>query len=193
MSLHLLLSVCCAGLAIGLWQQPRLRALALGPAGFAIWQAHCAFTAARRHKALVVLRLGGFARDIHAFCRGWLITGQVGSGKTAAAINTMLWQVSRYVPGWGGVCVDDKGVYWETLSAMLRQLGRESDLILLQVRPYGALADWKPAHRFNFLALPHLPYSAKAKLVCPRRFRANIAARNACGKGVERRKQPAQP
>jgi len=100
------------------------------------------------------------------FCRGWLITGQTGTGKTSAAINTMLWQVSRNCPRWGGVCVDDKGLYWETLSTMFRQLGREQDLILLQVRPADAPTDWKPAHTFNFLDNPHLPYSAKAKIVC---------------------------
>jgi hypothetical protein len=103
---------------------------------------------------------------MYSFCRGWLITGQVGTGKTVAAINTMLWQVSKNCPTWGGICVDDKGLYWETLSPMLGQLGRSSDLILLQVRPEGAGADWKPTHRFNFLENPHLPYSAKAKIVC---------------------------
>jgi hypothetical protein len=101
-----------------------------------------------------------------SFCRGWLITGQVGTGKTVAAINTMLWQVSKNCPTWGGVCVDDKGLYWETLSPMLGHFDRASDLILLQVRPEGAGGDWKPTHRFNFLDNPHLPYSAKAKIVC---------------------------
>ncbi|MEO6876093.1 MAG: type IV secretion system DNA-binding domain-containing protein, partial [Opitutaceae bacterium] len=100
------------------------------------------------------------------FCRGWLITGQIGTGKTSGAINAMLWQVSRSCPTWGGVCVDDKGLYWETLRQMFRQLGREQDLILLQVRPVDAEADWKPAHTFNFLDNPDLPYSAKAKIIC---------------------------
>jgi len=79
-------------------------------------------------------------------------------------LNTMLWQVSKNCPTWGGLCVDDKGLYWETLSEMLAQLGRSSDLILLQVRPENAAPDWRPAHRFNFLDNPHLPYSAKAKI-----------------------------
>lgn len=87
-------------------------------------------------------------------------------GATGDAINAMLWQVSKNCPTWGGVCVDDKGLYWETLAPMLRQLGREQDLILLQVRPADAPSGWKPAHTFNFLDDPHLPYSAKAKIVC---------------------------
>ena len=131
---------------------------------FAVWQMHCSSGNRRRPKP--VLRLGGFEWDLHAFCRGWLITGQTGSGKTLAAINRMLWDVSTNCPTWGGVCVDDKGVYWETLSAMLRNLGREDDLILLQVRPEGAASDWQPAHRFNVLENPYLPYSAKAKMIC---------------------------
>ena len=49
---------------------------------------------------------------------------------------------------------------------MLAHLGRASDLVLLQVRPENAGAEWQPAHRFNFLDNPHLPYSAKAKIVC---------------------------
>jgi hypothetical protein len=67
---------------------------------------------------------------VEDFCRGWLITGQVGTGKTSGAINTMLWQVSKNLHTWGGVCVDDKGLYWETLQKMMRHLQREQDLML---------------------------------------------------------------
>ena len=96
----------------------------------AAWQLVCAASASSR-KPPTVLRLGGFEWDLFTFCRGWLITGQTGSGKTLAAINRLLWQISRNCPNWGGVCVDDKGVYWETLSSMLHNLGRAEDLILL--------------------------------------------------------------
>lgn len=134
-------------------------------AGLAVWQVYCAISQ-RRRSSPVVLHLGGLAWSMDDFCRGWLITGQTGSGKTAGAINTLLWQVSKNCPRWGGVCVDDKGVYWETLTEMFRHLGRADDLVLLQVRPEGAPAGWKPAHTFNFLETPYLPWSAKAKIVC---------------------------
>jgi hypothetical protein len=138
-----------------------------GFAGLAVWQIYCAATQPRRSPlSPVVLRLGGLIWRMDDFCRGWLITGQTGSGKTQAAINTMLWQVSTHCPTWGGVCVDDKGVYWETLRDMFRHLGRSDDLILLQVRPDDAPVDWKPTHTFNFLDNPHLPWSAKAKIIC---------------------------
>jgi hypothetical protein len=113
-----------------------------------------------------VLKIGGLTWTKDDFCRGWLITGRTGTGKTTAAINQMLWQVTKNCPKWGGVCVDDKGLYWETLSTMFRKLGREQDLILLQVRPEGSGPEWKPQHTFNFLDEPRLHDSAKAKIIC---------------------------
>jgi hypothetical protein len=167
MMLHLPLAILSAVAGILLWPNSGpIQSLAFGFAVLSLWQCYCAFTSMRRPSLSVILRLGGFAWVLEDFCRGWLITGQVGTGKTSAAINTMLWQVSKNCPSWGGVCVDDKGLYWETLQNMLRHLGREKDLILLQVRPIGATADWKPPHTFNFLDNPHLPWSAKAKIVC---------------------------
>lgn len=167
MLLNLILSVCSAGAALALWAQAgpgRMGAFVFGL--LSLWQLHSAASHRPSPSPPVILRLGGFSWDIYSFCRGWLITGQVGTGKTAGAINTMLWQVSKNCPTWGGICVDDKGLYWETLSSMLGHLGRASDLILLQVKPDNAGPDWQPAHRFNFLDNPHLPYSAKAKIIC---------------------------
>lgn len=162
---NLLICLCSGCAAVVFWTRgPAGRALAFCFGGLFVWQIYCAIC--RRPTGPVILELGGFRWDLFSFCRGWLITGQVGTGKTAGAINTMLWQVSKNCPGWGGLCVDDKGLYWETLSEMLGRLGRASDLILLQVRPEAAGPDWRPAHRFNFLDIPYLPYSAKAKIIC---------------------------
>lgn len=167
MVVNLFLAVGSAWVALVLWPGSLVaRGLAGGFAVLSLWQLYCAVTGSPRTASPVVLRLGSFVWCMEDFCRGWLITGQIGTGKTVAAVNTMLWQVSQNCPTWGGVCVDDKGLYWETLSAMLRHLGRDQDLILLQVRPENAPADWKPTHTFNFLDDPHLPYSAKAKIVC---------------------------
>lgn len=163
---NLILAVGSAWAALVLWpHEGTARAFGEGFALLSLWQLYCAATRARRTSRSVV-RLGGFGWSVEDFCRGWLITGQIGTGKTTGAINRMLWQVSQNCPTWGGVCVDDKGLYWETLSPMFRQLRRERDLILLQVRPPDAPANWSPAHTFNFLDNPHLPYSAKAKIVC---------------------------
>ena len=164
--LNLLLSLGSAGVAVAAWRLDPSHATAIAFGLLGVWQLYCAVTVKPPTRPPVILRLGGFSWDIFSFCRGRLITGQVGTGKTVAAINTMLWQVSKNCPNWGDVCIDDKGVYWETLSAMLKKLGRSADLVLLQVRPENAPPDWKPTHTFNFLDNPHLPYSAKAKIVC---------------------------
>lgn len=167
MVLNLVLAVGSVWIAIALWWGSAVaRGVAVGFVLLSFWQLYCAATNSRRPASRIVLRFGGFAWRMEDFCRGWLITGQVGTGKTSAAINAMLWQVSKNCPNWGGVCVDDKGLYWETLVPMFRRLGREHDLVLLQVRPTDASADWRPVHTFNFLANPHLPFSAKAKIIC---------------------------
>ena len=75
----------------------------------------------------VIVRLGGLSWTREDFCRGWLITGDTGSGKTRSGITPLLYQVFKNEPGWGGVCIDDKGLYWETLSEMaahFHQIGR---------------------------------------------------------------------
>lgn len=113
-----------------------------------------------------IVQLKGFKWDMDSFCRGWLITGMTGSGKTTAAINYLLWQVSKHSPNWGGVCVDEKGLFWETLVTLFQKQGKAEDLILLKVRPDGAAANWQPLHRFNVLNIPGVPFSAHAKAIC---------------------------
>ena len=61
--------------------------------------------------------------------------GRTGSGKTQCAINSITYQVFQNVPYWGGVCLDQKGLYWEILVKMAAHFGRENDLVLLQTRP----------------------------------------------------------
>jgi type IV secretory pathway TraG/TraD family ATPase VirD4 len=132
----------------------------------------CLFTAVlliiqhlRRSTKRVVVRLGGFTWTRDDFCRGWLITGDTGSGKTRSGITRLLYQVFRNEPTWGGLCIDDKGIYWETLSQMAKHFGREDDLILLQVRPDGAASTWQPRHTYNLTSDRSIPFSTFAKAV----------------------------
>lgn len=163
-NLFLAIVSACGGLALWLSRTPA-RAFALACGLLSVWQLYSAM-AVRRQRSPVILRLAGFSWTIEDFCRGWLITGETGSGKTLGGINTMLWQVCRNCPNWGGVCVDDKGLYAHTLATMLDRVGRADNLIVLEVRPDGAAADWQPRHTLNFLEDPYLPYSGKAKIVC---------------------------
>ena len=119
----------------------------------------------RKPKSRVVVRLAGFSWTRGDFCRGWLITGDTGSGKTRSGITPLLFQVFQNEPTWGGLCIDDKGLYWETLSQMAKHFGREDDLILLQVRPDGAASSWRPRHAYNLTSDRSIPYNTFAKAV----------------------------
>ena len=122
-------------------------------------------TSKRVPKRRTVVRLAGFTWAREDFCRGWLITGDTGSGKTRSGITPLLFQVFSNEPTWGGLCIDDKGLYWETLSAMAKHFGREDDLILLQVRPEGAPHSWQPRHTYNLTSDRSIPFSTFAKAV----------------------------
>jgi type IV secretory pathway TraG/TraD family ATPase VirD4 len=113
----------------------------------------------------IIVRLKGFVWTREDFCRGWLITGDTGSGKTRSGINQLLFQVFTNDPKWGGLCIDDKGVYWETLVEMAKHFHRENDLILVQIKPDNPPDDWKPTHTFNLISDPSIPYSTYAKFI----------------------------
>jgi type IV secretory pathway TraG/TraD family ATPase VirD4 len=119
----------------------------------------------RRPKKQIVVRLAGFTWTRDDFCRGWLITGDTGSGKTRSGITRLLCQVFQNEPTWGGLCIDDKGIYWETLSRMARHFGREDDLILLQVRPDEAASTWQPRHTYNLTSDRSIPFNTFAKAI----------------------------
>jgi hypothetical protein len=112
-----------------------------------------------------IVKLKGLHWTREDFCRGWLITGDTGSGKTRSGITQLLYQVFKNEPLWGGLCIDDKGVYWETLKEMAAHFHRQDDLILLQVRPETAPGDWKPTHTYNLLSNRQIPFSTYAKFI----------------------------
>ena len=126
---------------------------------FAAWL----LLAPRRRRC--VARLGGLTWNRSQFCRGWLITGDTGSGKTSSGINQLAHQVFQNEPSWGGLCIDEKGVYWETLTAMARHYDREHDLIHLQIRADESDPQWAPQHRYNLTGDRTIPSSTYAKFV----------------------------
>src|SRR6266516_1434709 len=118
-----------------------------------------------RPKRRIVVRLKGLTWRRNQFCRGWLITGDTGSGKTSSGINQLAHQVFKNERTWGGLCIDEKGVYWETLSAMTRHYGSEHDLVHLQIRTDLADPHWTPPHRFNLTGDRSIPSTTYAKFV----------------------------
>jgi Type IV secretion-system coupling protein DNA-binding domain len=128
--------------------------------------ASAAWLALRRgSNSLPIVKLAGLLWTRADFCRGWLITGDTGSGKTRSGITPLLYQVFQNEPGWGGLCIDDKGLYWETLCEMARHFGRENDLVLLQVRPDAAPPNWQPKHTYNLTSDRSIPYNTFSKAV----------------------------
>jgi len=112
-----------------------------------------------------VARLGGLTWSRNQFCRGWLITGDTGSGKTSSGVNQLAHQVFQNEPTWGGLCIDEKGVYWETLAGMARYYCRAHDLVHLQIRSDDTNAHWTPPHRFNLTGDRSIPFMTYAKFV----------------------------
>jgi hypothetical protein len=120
---------------------------------------------APRRRNNYVARLGGLIWKRNQFCRGWLITGDTGSGKTSSGINQLAHQVFQNEPNWGGLCIDEKGVYWETLAAMAKQYNRENNLIHLRIGNDPADANSQPSHRFNLTGDRSIPFMTYAKFV----------------------------
>ena len=117
-----------------------------------------------RSRTRISASLAGFHWNRNDFCRGWLVTGDTGAGKTFA-INALLHSVFQNEPDWGGLCCDEKGIYYESLLTMANRYGREPDLLLLQTRPDHASEDWTPAARFNLLSDETIPWSTYATVI----------------------------
>jgi hypothetical protein len=117
-----------------------------------------------RSRTRISASLVGFHWNRNDFCRGWLVTGDTGAGKTFA-INALLHSVFQNEPDWGGLCCDEKGIYYETLLTMANRYEREQDLLLLQTRPDHASENWTPSARFNLLSDVTIPWSTYATVI----------------------------
>jgi hypothetical protein len=66
-------------------------------------------------KKPIVLELAGMKWTREDFCRGWLITGATGCGKTASIMMRILFGLCTHAPEWGGMALDDKGLFYRIL------------------------------------------------------------------------------
>lgn len=113
----------------------------------------------------VVLRFGNLTWTKHEVCRHVLITGDTGSGKTTSGLQPILVQLTKSIPGWGGLVLGVKGDEHRFISELARHHGRTPDVIHLQVRPPDASTKWKPPHRYNLVGDHSLPWMTHAKAV----------------------------
>ncbi len=121
-------------------------------------------------KRKIVCKLKGFAWDSNDFCRGWLITGKTGSGKTSGAIMHLMRQIflrcdgnPKGIPKWGGVAVDQKGDFWEIVEGFAKAFRRENDLVMLKTRRNEK--DSPPHYKFNLLSYKGVTRATYAQLV----------------------------
>ena len=154
-----------AGLVAGWgWFFGPLLRINLFPAAFLVLLLAFISAPPRRKRADIVMRLAGLSWSLNDFCRGWLVTGAVGSGKTQG-LTRMLHSICTYQADWGGLGCDEKGLWHEVVSGIARTHRRQEDLILLQTRPKDAGPDWIPPGRFNLLSDPETPAELYATLI----------------------------
>ncbi len=119
-----------------------------------------------RRKRDVVLRLWGHEWTREEFCCHFLITGATGTGKTSRALIPIIHGVRKKRPSTGVLAIDSKGVLWQPLSAVARDLGQEGDLRLIRVRPPEVpREEWTPPLRMNVLADRSIPWTTYAKIL----------------------------
>lgn len=162
----MLLAFTSAGAALGFYAYTIPPYAHAGAAVFGLFALYCTTLKIDASPAApVIVRMNGLKWTLEQFCRNWLIIGDTGAGKTSSGINNLLFQVSQNAPGWGGLCIDEKGLYWQTLRDMAAHFSRQDDLILLQVLPSPSLANWQPPHRFNLTGDRSIPFTAYSKAV----------------------------
>jgi Type IV secretion-system coupling protein DNA-binding domain len=115
-------------------------------------------------KEPVVCRLAGYSWSINDFCRGWLITGDTGSGKTFALRRVMheVFKNTKRRP-WGGLVIDEKGDEVRALVEIAEHYRRSNDVRLLETRPDEAPSYWTPKEKFNLLYDFRIPAPTYAK------------------------------
>src|SRR5262249_33506562 len=106
------------------------------------------------------LSVGGLCWHLEDYCAGWLITGGTGTGKTRSGLMRLLHETFRCYPSWGGLVVDDKGHFHETVQQTARHFKREADMILLR-----SAENTRPAHRFNLTGNRLIPAETYARMV----------------------------
>jgi hypothetical protein len=113
------------------------------------------------HGGPVVLRLGGLSWTDGGFRARLAYHRPHGLGKTQSAIKGITFQIFQNVKNWGGICLDQKGLYWETVSGETKNSYRlashtshSQPVVLDEIGPFlqAATPSRLPIPRCRFLA-----------------------------------------
>jgi hypothetical protein len=96
----------------------------------------------------ITAKIAGVVIREDSFRTNFWVKGATGSGKNTSAIATLAHEVFKRNRTFGALILDIRGDFSEEMTAIAANYGRSSDLILLEVRPDGAL-DWTPKQRLN--------------------------------------------
>jgi len=136
--------------------------------GFACLLAWSYWTGVREASSMspVVMRLLGIPFTWEDICAHIVIIGRSGCGKTVGALKSILIQLVKNVPNWGGVILDEKGDFHEMLAAIWLAQGKSDRLVILRVPlPDEAAKIDTPAVRVNLIGDKSIPWSTYAQLV----------------------------
>ncbi|HJO92502.1 MAG TPA: type IV secretion system DNA-binding domain-containing protein [Victivallales bacterium] len=111
----------------------------------------------------VVLILGGISWKLREFCRGWIVTGDTGSGKTSGFYINLLHQLFKNTPKWGGLTVDAKGSFYKDVEGVAKNYSKGNKIIVIG-------PGRNSTHKFNLLSYSKIPWSRYADII------VNVAA-----------------
>lgn len=110
----------------------------------------------------IVLSLLGIGWTLDDILAHMIVVGRSGCGKTASIFRTILIQLSRNIPSWGAVILDDKGDLHHVVANIFKALGIYDRLIITRV-PLPGEPD--PKYRMNLIGDRSLPWETHAQLV----------------------------
>lgn len=122
----------------------------------------------------VICRIGGIGLTYDSFCKGILVTGDVGSGKSCA-LQGIFHSLYQNCPEWGGMVVDEKGSQHEDIAEIdshyaarpdyYRPWGEGSKFIVCRTRYPSDPPTWSPPERTNLIGDDRVPSNVFAAAV----------------------------
>lgn len=127
-----------------------------------------------REHGRVICRIGGMGLTYDSFCKGILVTGDIGSGKSCA-LQRIFHSLYQNCPEWGGMVVDEKGSQHEDIAEIdahyaarpdyYRPWGEGPKFIVCRTRYPSDPPTWNPEVRINLIGDKRVPSNVSAAAV----------------------------